>query len=335
MWRERYKWFQERLRQLEAEAARNSGKLQRHDHWRLSYYRDPYFIRSTDDQYFHRFCDVFHNLVYLNELGQIAPLDVLQNDSMLMRKFAALMEEQSFRIAITGSLIQAANEPIGKYFDNDVPIGVKLFENIRQPKSPYLVKFSKREYVEQMLNTGTFRVSPASLYSSGSLLHAQQDLETEREFIIPTYDKVLQGYEYVNVEGMKFNITQADPVIRISVPDYYLVSLCRDMDRRMPTDFESDAALIIKDSKRFQRLFFDQLRGKLKGWDFRNGDVSYYDPYLDFMRYKVPEMTKHFRFHYQKEFRLVARPKKQVAAALEPFFVNIGPMHDYAEMCSI
>lgn len=335
MWRERYNWFQDRLKQLEAEAAQNGGKLKRSDHWRATYYRDPYFVRATDEEYFQRFCDVFHNQVYLTENGHIAPLDVLQNDSNLMRKFTSLMEEQSFRVAITGELIQAANEPLNKYFDGDGPIGVNLFKSVDEPSRPYLVKFSKKKYVEQMLKTGTFRVSPASLYSNGSLLHAQQDLETEREFVIPTYDKILKGYDHVNVEGMKFNVTQNDPQIRVSVPDYYLLSLCRDLDRRMPTDFDADAALIIKDYKKFQRLFFDQLRDTLKGWDFKNGEVDYYDPYLDFKRYKVPEMTKHFRFHYQKEFRIVARPKQPVTTDLEPIFVEIGPMDEYAEMCSV
>ena len=91
--------------------------------------------------------------------------------------------------------------------------------------------------------------------------------------------------------------------------------------------------LLLKTRKRFQRLFFDALRSSLPTSVFYNGDVDYYDPYLDFKKYKTPEMIKHIRFHYQKEFRLVAKPKVHGKRNLEPLFINIGSMEDYAEIC--
>lgn len=336
MWRERLKWFKSRLAELDAQAVANDGKLSRSDHWRVTYYRDPYLIRAKDEDCLQRLCYIHHNQAYITEEGEIAPISVLSEDSNLMRKFTAIMEEISLRKGISDQLIQAVNKPLGKYFQNGRPIGVELFKGIFEPEKPYFVKFSeKKKFVEQMLEQGRFRVSPASLYSDSNLLHAQQDLETERSFVIPCYDHVLLGHHNVTIEGTNYDIAEDDAAIKKSVPDYYLFSLCKEIDRRMPTDFKAEAALIVKDRRKFQRLFFDALRDALKGWNFRNGDVDYYDPYLDFTKHKTLEMTKHFRFHYQKEFRLMARPKRSVTTALKPFFIEIGPMHEYAEICSL
>jgi len=41
-------------------------------------------------------------------------------------------------------------------------------------------------------------------------------------------------------------------------------------------------------------------------------------PLLDFQRYRAPEMTKHIRIHYQKEFRIPATRKKVEMDNLKP-----------------
>lgn len=335
MWRERYNWFQSRLAELQAKSVVNGGTLKNSEHWQVEYYRHPYFVRANEESYFQRFCDVSLNQFYLSAEGEIAHIDVLQDDSSLMKKFTCLLEEQSLREGITSRLSQAISDPINEYFLDGGPVGVKLFKDVVPPKTPYLVKFSTKEFIKQMLHHGRFRISPASLYSKGNLLFAQQDLETERDFIVPCYDRALLGYKSVKIQGKTYNIEEEEPVITTSVQDYYLLSLCTDLDRRMPTDFDSDTALIIKDRRKFQRLVFGELQKKLIDWNFSSGDVDYYDPYLDYKKYKELERTKHFRFQYQKEYRFLARSSKPISIDLEPFLFNIGPMNDYAEICSL
>ena len=331
----RLNFFKEKLQRLEQEAKSNSGKMRSQDSWAAIYFRDPYMIRLTEAQLFERFCDIYSNLVEIDETGKLTPKPMRLNDDALLRKWTHLLEETGSRGGIKESLVAAANEQLQAYFADGAPPGVRLFSGVQRPKSPFLVKFSKKEFIEKMYYSGEIRVSPASLYSDGSLLHAMQDLETKRNYTIPAYNNLMEGQKSVELDGTLYDITQSDPSVSLEVPNYFLYSLCADTDRRMPTDFQSDAALVIKDKRKFLRRFLGALAQKLPGWKTLTGAVSYYDPLLDFQRYHPPEMTKHIRFHYQKEFRILAKTKKVNTRNLEPFFVSIGSMQDYSEIFSI
>ena len=324
-----------RRKEIEAAIKENKGMLPRHESWRHAYFRDPYLIRTSKEDLFNRTCDVFHNIAELDGLGKIAPTAGMMNDAWLMQKFTHLIEEYGGRGGVPVDLISAANEPLDKYFADGEPVGVRLFRNLEQPKGSNLVRFSRRKYLEDMFHNGRIMVSPASSYSNGSLLNAQKDLETTRSYTIPTHNFLLNGQTHVNIEGKVYDARAGDVEIVENVPDYYAYCMCSEIDRRLPSDFKADAALVISDPKRFQRLFFDSLRSKLKGWEMRRGKVKYYDPFLDYKKYSDLEMTKHFRYHYQKEFRLVARPKRNVGQTLEPFFINVGPMTEYSVLYTL
>lgn len=60
--------------------------------------------------------------------------------------------------------------------------------------------------------------------------------------------------------------------------------------------------------------------------------MTYYDPYLDYTRFKVPEMAKHFGYAYQREVRIAFRSKRRTVRPLEPVFLEIGSMEDYADL---
>ena len=252
----------------------------------------------------------------------------MYNDNWMLQKWAHVMEEVGVRGGFSGDVISASTEPLEKYFEQGKPDGLQLLADAIPADKMTLVKYSKREYIERMYRDGEIRIAPASIYADGSLLSAQQDLEVQRQFMIPTAESFTKGYLHMNVEGKVYNISDGDIQISEDLQNYYLYSMCREIDYRLPIDFNADAALVINDAKKFQRLFFDAVRDKLKGWDMRNGVVSYYDPYTDYKRHRVLEMTKHFRFNYQKEFRLLARPKKEQKLTLEPFFIRIGSLKD-------
>lgn len=321
-------WFAKRKSEIDLEAQRNGGKIRRQDHWSKSYFKNPYLARATDEQFFNRLCNVFHNQVELDDLGRISMRPVLENDAWMFQRWSHLLDEHGTRGGFTGEMIAAAKAPLEQYFENGEPAGVRLFRDLTRNGKSGLVKFSRREFIESMHKHGRIRIAPASAYADGNLLHAQHDLEVQREFMIPTAKMALKGYRHANIEGNIYDISQGDVRIVEAVPNYYVYCMCREIDRRLPTDFAVDAALEIHDTRQFQRRFFDALREKLKGWDFRNGEVVYYDPYTDYKRNRVLEMTKHLKFYYQKEFRILARPKRAVVYDLEPFFIEIGSLED-------
>jgi len=252
----------------------------------------------------------------------------MENDAWMFQRWSHLLAEHGLRGGLTGDMMAAANTPLDRYFEDGEPSGIKLFRNVRDVEKSALVKFSRREFIKSMYQHGKIRIAPASAYADGNLLHAQHDLEVQRDFMIPTAEMLLKGFQHVKIEGQNYDISQGDVPIIETVPNYYVYCMCREIDRRLPTDFASDAALVIHDPKQFQRRFFNALREKLGGWDMRNGEVTYYDPYTDYKRHQVLEMTKHLRFYYQKEFRLLARPKQVIAHDLEPFFIEIGSLED-------
>ncbi len=62
------------------------------------------------------------------------------------------------------------------------------------------------------------------------------------------------------------------------------------------------------------------------------GKVTYYDPYRDYKKFTVPHMAKHFGYSYQKEFRIAFRSRYPVSANLEPVYLSIDYMKDYADL---
>jgi len=100
----------------------------------------------------------------------------------------------------------------------------------------------------------------------------------------------------------------------------------------MPTDFDADAAIVIRDPKLFLKRLTNSFLAQRTGWLRAMGTVTYYDPYRDYSKFRIPEMAKHFGYAYQKEFRIAFRSPEKVAASLEPLFLSIGPMSDYADL---
>jgi hypothetical protein len=98
------------------------------------------------------------------------------------------------------------------------------------------------------------------------------------------------------------------------------------------TAFDSDAALIIRDPDVFAQRLISAFLARWPDWEAEWRPVTYYAPYRDYTKVRVHEMSKHFGYAYQREVRIVLRAKRRPRANLEPEFLDIGPMTDYAEM---
>jgi hypothetical protein len=65
------------------------------------------------------------------------------------------------------------------------------------------------------------------------------------------------------------------------------------------------------------------------------GKVTYYDPDRVYSKFKTLEMAKYFGYANQKEVGIAFRPRDKIATKLEPLFMSIGSMIDYAELLSV
>jgi len=329
-----YEWFKQRIHEYDTESAENEGKLAMHDCWRYAYYKSPYLILETDEAIIERFTDIFTNSLDISSDGKITPAPMKENNNRLARLFTEIIEETNWRGALHKDSMSDAKRQLGAYFENGTPIGVKLLDGISENCGNTLLKFSELQYVQDMYNHGRFRISPASYYSKGSHLRAVRDLETIRGYKLKAVNEAIHGAGTFNFEGEEIEIKNGVVPIQFEIGNYFLFSTCQRVSRRMPTDFNSDAVLIIHDKEEFLERMRSELEISWPDWEFLERDVYYYDPYNDLPTDRDQEFYKHLSYAYQREHRCIVRPRSYADAAtdLEPFFVELGPLSDIAEM---
>lgn len=331
--KERAQAMEARLHYFNNMAAKQNGILKRHETWRHEYASFPYLLGAPDDRLASRFKDVFINQTELNPEAKIVLLPIGGEHEYTV-KFTHLLEEYSLR---TGGLapidvIDAARAPTLKYFENGEPIATKIFRGYTSPSAPFTVKYGRREFLEPMLRKGLLRICPASYYNDASHNAAVKDDEIHRTFFIPTFRERLKGIHHTVFQGHRIEYGDDDIVMPVVAPDYFLFSLCDSIYYRMPTDFDADAALVIRDPNKFAQRVISSFLARYPDWKPHYGHVTYYDPYRDFTKVRVHQMSKHFGYAYQREVRIVLEALRTPHQSLQPEYLEIGPMDDYAEL---
>jgi len=329
------KAFGELKQALESERQSTGGILKRQQWWEYNYYKFPYLIGSRSERIASRFRDVFVNLSELDFNGKIGVRPGFTEDDSLTQKFTHLLQEWNLRGGVPTDVVAEARKPIVKYFENGEPIAVKLFEGFKPPSSPFLVKYSKRAFLEPMLTKGVVRICPASFYDDDKHIASVRDNETHRYFFIPTFQERLLGKTSIHFQNHEIKFGYDDIEIPVVVPDYFMYSLCDRIYYRLPTDFDADAALIIKNPTLFCQRIISAFLSIHAEWRPLVGGITYYDPYMDYKKVREPEMAKHFGYSYQREYRLAFRSKFPTKSNLVPQTIKIGPMTDYAELISL
>jgi hypothetical protein len=328
--RSRFEAIEARRRHYERKCEQ-PGRLRRHEMWRHAYLSHPYLLGAPEDRLAERFRNIFMNSMELTPKGQIAPVPISEDEEYL-QVFTHMLEEYGSRGGEPPiDVIATARAPLVKYFEHGTPIGVRLFEGYSIPTHPIVVKYGKRQFLEPMFRQGDLRLANAALYNDSQFLNAVRDDETSRTFFIPTYKERLAGETHCEIQGHRVEFDDDDIVLPLVFDDYYLFSLCEHIHYRMPTDFEGDAAIVIRDPVRFKQRLISTFLARLPDWEALEGRVTYYDPYRDYFKFKVPEMAKHFGYAYQKEVRVAFRPRHKPRTPLEPIHLSIGPMTDYAD----
>jgi|SynMetStandDraft_2_1070026.scaffolds.fasta_scaffold00018_11 hypothetical protein len=326
----RHTEMQVRRAHYEWKSENTEGRLRRHEVWRHEYLRDPYLLGATDERLAARFRAIFVNQTELGNNALIGMLPIDQSD--FMRKFTHLLEEYGARSGQPpAAVIDAAREPLLHYFENGPPAAVRIFDGYEKPVGRFLVKYGKREFLGPMLSHGRVRICPASYYNDDAHNTAVRDDEITRTYCFSTYEERLKGQTEILAGQHRIPIEDDDVLIAMQAEDYYLLSLCDDIYYRMPTDFEADAALVIRDPDKFLQRVISAFLLLRPGWEPLYGPVQYFDPYLDRSGWRTPEMTKQFDYAYQREYRIAFR-SPLIRFPLMPEFLDIGSMGDYAEL---
>lgn len=330
-----FDWWQQRAIELESISQKNQGSLPRHDWWRLAYYKQPYLLLEDDQVILDRFSDLFTNSLDISHEGKIGVSPMMEDDARFARLFTEIIEETNTRGILHRDSMGAGKDQIQAYFENGTPLGVEMFKGIEKTEENWLLKFSQKEFVDDMYKFGRFRISPASYYAKGSHLRAVKDLEMNRNYRLKAINDVINGNNSFDFQGQAIDIKNGVVPVEFLMDDYYLFCSCKEINRRMPTDFEADSVLIIKNKQEFLKRLKDELFISYPDWEFIERDVHYYDPYNDLPTDRNQEFYKHLAYAYQKEHRCILRPKHPIKEKLKAFFIEVGSLEDIAEVVTV
>ena len=306
---------------------REGGDTGRHGPglWRDEYLKNRYLEHATHEELTNRLDDIFVNMIRFTDEGKAVVRKPVEKDP-LAPLFGHVLHELGQRGAGDYAF------PVKRlHFDDTV------YPNIRraakcwkirklQPGS-YVLKFGKVKYLEALLSRGEMRICPASFYGAPSLVDAIRDDElhftqTLCGVTVKTQDSDGQWQTYPTVGPVRLTHTAAS--------DYYLSCYSVLFESRLFDDFQADGCLIIRDMNRFDICLRDAVRAVLPEWNCFAGGVEYRDPYFPT---KDPNVifTKHFRYSYQRELRMIWGPPHP-QENLTPIHVRMGDLSSFCEL---
>ena len=121
--------------------------------------------------------------------------------------------------------------------------------------------------------------------------------------------------------------------------DFYMLALTHTMSDRLFDDFEKDSCVVINNTEVFSSRLRYATSKTLKGWRMQSDPVRYLDPYTPYSLGQEIDLffTKNFRHWYQQEYRFAWTRESGDGRSqkLKPFFIELGPLKEIAEIRSL
>ena len=189
-----------------------------------------------------------------------------------------------------------------------------------------IFRYGKREYMQQMVEQGRVRFSPAESYEGEENNEARRDDELQKHSYTPG--------RYVTVtheSGQRLNVI-GDIRRTIGGPQYHIVCFSCVWNLELFEDFQADTCVAVTNPAEFSNRLEEAGRSVFPGWYFHNCPVQYFDPYERMNNeFFDSAMSKDFGFAYQNEYRIMW--SQMTAAPVDGVqFVDIGPAQDIMTM---
>jgi hypothetical protein len=193
---------------------------------------------------------------------------------------------------------------------------------------PILVKYTRLEFAKAAIAKGSLRIAPASDYADDSLSPAVRDHELTAE---TDFNPYFSGIGH-DPDLDRMILPNPRRLIRHEIgTDYYVHCLAQSVSTRLLLDFEAEAAVVIREPGEFLRRLDRVVRARLPGWRSLCEQVEYYDPLQVTPAEVELPIWKHFKYAYQKEFRVAWTPP-HVQPKLQPLYLEIGSLEDIGEL---
>ena len=300
--------------------------LQASESQRDHYLTERYLEHSSLEELVRRLKDIRRNMLTFSSTG-IPSYDFSSRVSGLIERAAHVEIELELRQATSTTIALASQEIFSPEYPK-IKQGIRAWGGRSLPTSPYFVKYGKLAELKALHDEGQIWIRPASGYSDPSLNLAIRDRELEAVVGLPVGTRLKRQsdngeYQEVPIAGRIFATKKSET-------DFYIYCTAAKYDPRLFDDFESDACLLVHEPKDFGMKIVEACKQSYSDWLFAEKMVSYYDP-LRFDRIEDIPFSKHFRFWYQHEYRIVLKPRDPVER-LEPIKLSLGKVSDLCEL---
>lgn len=290
----------------------------------LQYHDKPYMRHLTNEEMAERFNDVISIPMTLTSDGKVGIVSPESSGPEIfapeVEKITDVFEECRYRYGgdyhpPEDQIRRPGQVPIPSNISESASSSMQELDRILQtsPTKAVLAKFGDSRYMRPMYESGKLRMTPASFYDAEQNA-ARQDDERRIELNIYQGDrKVLRHWDYWTF--CMSRCTQ-DPKILF----------------RLFQDFDADSCVLIRDEAWFFHHLHQLCRLLIPHTTTSLRPVQYIDPLLDNIDSTQIPTSKHLRFMYQHEVRMVAVPKRNRMRTekLRPVDLCLGPMHEHA-----
>lgn len=297
--------------------------------WQREYLKDRYLRSRSIDDLERRMCDIADNIMVLDWDTKKYKPDVTIDYGIYYTlphlDFLRMLVEAAYEGELRGKEILKANDKRSLIDAEKALLEQKwairpefhalnkeFSANYKIPETVF--RYSAKQYNSSLLHDGQIRFAPSMAYADGALLPAQFDNENQVH---------VSNGGYYELES-----------------EFWICSFSCIYDLRMYAEFKADSCLVIRNMSEFKQRIVKSIYKH----NSENGDdivaravfspVVYYDPFrlADVETANEIHFLKHFRYAYQREFRVILVPQKTRPST--PVFLNLGPLTDIAELVS-
>jgi hypothetical protein len=305
--------------------------MTREQYWRKEYRRRRYLEYLNDEDLAQRLRDIAGNYLILSDNGQMSFQNIEASGKLWIRLFTHVDEEYKLRNKefppglFKGAMIPKPTWP-------DTPKAARAIGGRKLIQETYLVKYGQSKYLRPMLEQGILRIAPASAYNDPSLNPAIKDNELEISWLSLPSQNVVQFLDSATGKPKRILPVVGNLKYLLKSPNnYYVICLSQVYELRLFDDFSADCCLLINHPLKFIERVFREFSKRLPGWEPIAKGISYVDPFYAKATDIDTYFWKHFRYWYQREYRLVWLPTSNVMQ-LEPIVLELGNLHNCCEL---
>lgn len=284
------------------------------------YRRCRYYSHLTDAQLCLRYAALLRNVVRFDDGGRA----FFEKTFTPYWSWRLAWAEEEFRLrAAPQRILAIRQQEIERPRPRAIAARELFAKAILPPFGSYVVKFGQRAHIEEMLSRGRFRISTAASYDDPSLNPAIRDDELQAAIMFPAGTQL-----HVSVDGEYREIPGILGPLRSSrrCANFYVFCASGYLDPRLFDDFQADACLLVRDLNYVGLLLLRGFAAMAGMTRQAHGSVHYEDPLHPVKEVHAVELTKHFQYSYQKEWRMVWNTDEPLPPTAAPQFVEIGSL---------